>query len=180
MNIIVVFPKLESAKNIRRILLKSGYSVDAVCTTGAAALQAAGDLDSGIIICTYRLPDMMYSELYEYLTPRYEMLLIGSKSQVDEREMPDIVGLSTPLKVHELLQTLEMMAYAFERKRKKERRKPKERSAEENRIIAEAKALLMDRNNLSEEEAHRYLQKNSMDSSTGLLETAQMILSLMG
>ena len=37
----------------------------------------------------------------------------------------------------------------------------------------------MSRNNLSEEEAHRYLQKRSMNNGTDLVETAQMILSLM-
>ena len=37
----------------------------------------------------------------------------------------------------------------------------------------------MVRNNMSEEEAHRYIQKRSMDNGTGLIETAQMILSLM-
>lgn len=44
-------------------------------------------------------------------------------------------------------------------------------------MIAEAKALLMERNNMTEEEAHRYIQKRSMDNGTGLTETAQMILS---
>ena len=43
-------------------------------------------------------------------------------------------------------------------------------------LISEAKALLMERNNLTEEEAHRYMQKRSMDNGTGLTETAQMIL----
>ena len=36
----------------------------------------------------------------------------------------------------------------------------------------------MERNHLSEEEAHRYLQKRSMENGTGLVETAQMIVSL--
>ena len=30
---------------------------------------------------------------------------------------------------------------------------------------------------MTEEEAHRYIQKRSMDNGTGLTETAQMILS---
>lgn len=179
MNIIVVFPKIENAKSVRSILIKGGYAVDAVCCTGAQALQAANDLDSGIIICTYRLADMMYSELYEYLAPRYEMLLIGSKSQIAGRETQDVVGLSTPLKVHELLQTVEMMSYASARKKKMRKKMPKTRTQEEIRVMEQAKALLMERNHLTEAEAHRYLQKHSMDSGTDLLETAQMILSLM-
>lgn len=32
---------------------------------------------------------------------------------------------------------------------------------------------------MSEEEAHKYLQKCSMDSSRDLVETAQMVLSIM-
>ena len=36
----------------------------------------------------------------------------------------------------------------------------------------------MDRNNMTEADAHRYLQKCSMDSGTNMVETAQMIMSL--
>ena len=41
-----------------------------------------------------------------------------------------------------------------------------------------AKTLLMERNNMTESEAHRYIQKCSMDSGTNLVETAQMVISL--
>ncbi len=180
MNIIVVCPKIEHAKNVRSILLKSGYTVDAVCSSGAQALRAANDLDSGIIICTYRLSDMVYSELYEYLAPRFDMLLIGSQNQIQERETEDIVTLGTPLKVHELLQTVAMMAEMSVRKKKKRKQKPKIRSEQEKRTMNQAKLLLMERNHFSEEEAHRYLQKRSMENGTGLAETAQMIISLIG
>lgn len=180
MNIIVVFPKIENAKSIRGILQKSGYTVDAICCSGAQALRAANDLDSGIIICTYRLPDMLYSELYEYLATRYDMLLIGTKGQLQECGEADIVRLSTPLKVHELLEAAASMSEAYARKRKKRRQARVPRSAEENRVIAQAKTLLMEKSHLSEEEAHRYLQKHSMDSGMGLIETAKMVVSLMG
>ena len=46
-------------------------------------------------------------------------------------------------------------------------------------LFSEAKALLMERNKLTEEEDHQYMQKRSMDNGTGLTETAQMILSLL-
>ncbi len=84
-----------------------------------------------------------------------------------------------PLKVHELVQTVEMMEYTIARKRKKMRAQPKQRSEAERNIILEAKSVLMSRNNLTEEEAHRYIQKRSMNNGTDMVETAQMILSLM-
>ena len=37
----------------------------------------------------------------------------------------------------------------------------------------------MERNHMSEEEAHRYLQKSSMESGTNIVETAEMVLSMM-
>ena len=56
---------------------------------------------------------------------------------------------------------------------------PKTRSNEDEELLTKAKRLLMERNQLTEEEAHHYVQKRSMESGTGLVEVAQMIISLM-
>lgn len=178
-NIIVAFPKAENAESIKKILIRSGFSVDAIATTGAQALQFANALDGGILICNYRFVDMMYQELYEYLPANFQMLLVASPDICNERRIGDLMCLAMPLKVHELVQTLEMISCSISRKKKREREAPKKRSEEEQKLITRAKGLLMERNNMTEEEAHRYIQKRSMDNGTGLVETAQMILSLM-
>ena len=46
-NVIVAFPKIENAKSIKNILVRSGFHVDAAVTTGAQALQYANSLDGG-------------------------------------------------------------------------------------------------------------------------------------
>lgn len=178
-SIIVVFPKIEDARSIRNLLAKSGFSVTAVCSTGAQAINAADSLNDGIVICGYKLPDMMYSEIHEYLPPFFEMLLVASRGKWEECRDNDIVCVEMPIKVHDLLNTVNMMCENIERRRRKRRLQPKTRNDEEVQLIKEAKGLLMDRNNMSEEEAHRYLQKCSMDSGTNMVETAQMVLSLM-
>ena len=38
---------------------------------------------------------------------------------------------------------------------------------------------MMERQGMTEEEAHRYIQKSSMDSGNSLAETARMLLCLM-
>lgn len=50
------------------------------------------------------------------------------------------------------------------------------RAEEEQRLIRQAKALLMDINRMTEAEAHRFLQKRSMDTGTRLAEAAQHII----
>ena len=59
------------------------------------------------------------------------------------------------------------------------RKELKNRDPKQQETIRKAKELLMTRNNMSEEEAHRYLQKSSMDSGTNMVETAEMVLSIM-
>lgn len=52
-------------------------------------------------------------------------------------------------------------------------------SAEEQGILRRAKTLLMKRNHLTEPEAHRYLQKTSMDTGRTMVESAHMVTMLM-
>ncbi len=178
-NIIIVLPKPEDAKSIRNLLMKNGFHVDSVCSTGAQALSRADDLNDGLVICSYRMSDMMYSELHACLPKGFELLLLASANVLQECDCRDIMSLSMPLKVHDLINTVDMMAQSIERRRRKARQQPKERSVEEKRLLAEAKGLLMNRNNMSEEEAHHYLQKCSMDSGTNMVETAYMVLAMM-
>lgn len=77
--IIVVFPNKDNATNIRNLLVRAGLNVTGVCTTGAQAMNYADSVDEGIIVCGYKLKDMMYSELREYLPDRFEMLLLRHK-----------------------------------------------------------------------------------------------------
>ena len=50
------------------------------------------------------------------------------------------------------------------------------RAPRDENYIRNAKEVLRYRRHMSEEEAHRYLQKTSMDSGRSLAETAQMVL----
>lgn len=178
-NIIVVLPKLEDAKGIKNILVRNGFSVTGICTTGAQAISQADDLNGGIVVCSYKLMDMVYSELHECLPSGFEMLLMASNHLLSECEGSGIVCLSMPLKVGDLISTVGMMSEGIERRRRRARQQPKVRNAQEEAAIKEAKELLMGRNHMTEEEAHKYLQKCSMDSGTNLVETALMVLSMM-
>lgn len=177
--IVVVFPKLEDAKNIRNLLVRNGYQVAGVCTSGAQVLQFADRLNEGVVVCGYKVSDMIYREIYDSLPPHFQMLLVASRHLLDECAEAEIVCLPLPLKVGDLVNTLEMMIATLERRRRREKKKPRERSEAEKKVIQEAKRLLMERNHMTEEEAHRYIQKCSMDSGNSLVETAKMVFSLM-
>jgi response regulator NasT len=178
-DIIIAFPKIEDAKSIKNVLIRNSYEVRAVCTTGAQVVSLANELDAGIIVCGYRLSDMHFSELHDYLPKGFEMLLVASQGKWSDVTGNGIVCLGMPIKTQDLLNTLQMMTNNYIRRKKKEKDKPKQRTSEDKATIEKAKLILMDRNNMSEEEAHRYIQKTSMDSGTNMVETAEMIISMM-
>ena len=56
-DIIVAFPKLDDAKNLRKLLIRNGYDVNMVCDSGAQIVEAVNRLDGGIVICGYRFSE---------------------------------------------------------------------------------------------------------------------------
>lgn len=177
-NVIIVFPKLENAKHIRSLLMRSGIETTALCTTGAQVLQAIEDCEDGIVVCGYRLHDMICDELRRYLPTTFEMIVIASSARYMDIKTDDIIYLSLPMKIYDLIEAMDMLTDSLRRKRKKRRAKPKQRTKEEILLINHAKELLGRKRKMTEKEAHRYLQKTSMDNGTNLIETAQMILDL--
>ena len=131
-------------------------------------------------MCGYKLADMLYSQIRECIPPGFEILLLASRHIIGSGMIHSgIMCLYMPLKVHDLVNTVDMMIQGMERRRRRQKAKPKERSGKEAGLIKEAKELLMNRNHMAEEEAYRYIQKCSMDSGTNMVETAQMILAMM-
>lgn len=175
--IIVAMPKIEDAKKIGEMLKSRGMHGIELCTTGSAVLSRVHNLDSGIVICTKRFKDMYYSDVAENLPDYFEMLLLISQEGVDYYPS-NVVTITMPFHVSDLLSSVEMMTTQVERRLRKLQTKTKKRNEEEQKCINEAKRLLMERNNMTEPEAFRYIQKCSMDSSTNMVETAQMILML--
>jgi response regulator NasT len=177
-NIIVAFSRIEDAKSIKNILVKNGMSVAAVCTSGAQALGYTDEFHDGIVICGYKMTDMICAELNENLPKGFEMIVMASARALSDVSGTGIMGLSMPLKVHELVDTVGMMSQGITRRKRKLREKPKVRNEEEAAIIKRAKGPLMERNSMTEEDAHRYIQKHSMDNGTNMVETAQMVLAM--
>lgn len=178
-SIIVGFPRIEDAMCIKSILTRGGYNVIGACASGAQIISLANELDSGIVVCGYRFFDMHYSELHNFLPKGFEMLLVASPEKLEYCQDNGIVCLSMPIKALDLYNTLQMMTYRYKHRKRNEDIKPKPRSAEAKAVIEKAKTVLMERNNMTEEEAHRYLQKSSMDSGTNMAEMAEIVLKLM-
>lgn len=177
-NIIIALSKAEDGKNLRNLLTRQGFYVVGVYTNGAQVLSQAEDLMDGIIISGYKLNDMIFTELRDHLSDNFDFLLMASNRVLQEYDCSNIHTLTMPLKVQQLVMTLRDLDESASRRHRRLRSKPKQRSPQEQALIDEAKKRLMEQKNMTEMEAHKYMQKCSMDNSTGLVETAKMLLTL--
>ena len=101
------------------------------------------------------------------------MLVVAAQSMLDLCENEDIFRLASPVRRGDLIASVGMLLRMGHRLEKYVRPR---RSREEESAIREAKALLMDRNGMSEEQAHRFLQKRSMDAGVRLGQAARLVL----
>lgn len=174
-SVIVALPKIEDAKHISELLRRRGIETTMICTTAASVLSNVHQLDGGIVISGSRFSDMYFTQLAEYLPKYFEMLLLASPATLESCPS-GIMTLSFPIRANDLISTVEMMLQQQARRLRKQNAAPKKRTEQEQNYINNAKAILMERNHMTEQEAFRYIQKSSMDSGTNMVETAQMIL----
>ena len=179
-NIIIAMPKIEDATRIAKIVQSSGLGYEAeICSSGSEILRVSNEREYGVVICSKRLQDMNYTELEEYLPSFFGMIILTNDASLETRA-EKCVKLLYPLKRTDLVATIDMLISSFYRQRKKSRQLPKKRNEQQQQIIDQAKAVLMERNGMSEPEAFRYLQKNSLDCGRSMVESAQMILVMNG
>lgn len=180
--IIVAFANIENANRVCEILVLGNYRVEGACQTGAQVLHMLNSVEMNdvLIIMGYKLSDMVAIQLLEMLPPGIDTLLLLTANQHILCSEYNAFSLTLPVRKNDLLNTVQMVFETGQKVIKPKAEKPtarKERTPEEKAIISQAKAILMERHNMTEEQAHRYIQKRSMDSSMSMVETAGIIVS---
>ncbi len=175
--IIVALPKTEDAKNICDILRRRGLEVSAICNTGASILSSVNRFEHGVLICTKKFSDMHYTEINNYLPKNFEMILLATPTTIATCPI-EIKTVALPFRAIDLCNAVENLLANQRRRIKKNKSLPRKRSEVEQNYINDAKKLLMEKNNMTEQEAFRYIQKNSMDSGTEMSQMAQMIITM--
>lgn len=177
-SIIIALPKASNAEKVAGIIRGRGMPFDiCICDTGSQVLRISTGRDYGVVICTSNLRDMGYIEMADMLPNSFSTIVITNDASV-ETVRDDMVKLLSPFRSKDLLDTIEMLCAKYVRRPRKKISTPPKRTEEEQKLLREAKALLMERNGMTEPEAFRYIQKNSMDYGRKLTESAQMILTL--
>lgn len=165
-DIVVVYPNKETAKAIRVLIEKGGYHVSHICALGATALEIAHAKRSGVIVCPFLMRDMSSAALAEALPQDFDVIALSKTGR--ELYMGNMITLPLPIDTKEFLQTVGILASSKSGFTK--------RSESDNDYISKAKQALMSVRGMSEAQAHKYLQNESMHHGKKLVQAAMDIL----
>lgn len=169
--LIVAFEGDKQCELVRETLTSGGVPPRVVCRTGAEVLRAALGMGRALVICGHKFPDMSADELTYDLGSSAIVLVVGKNVQLDFCEHAGIFKLAAPFSRSELLSSVSMLMQMAE----KALTPPPRRTAGEEALVGEAKAILM-RAGMTEAEAHRLLQRRSMESGERLVSVAKRIV----
>ena len=171
--IIVAFESEKTALRVKELLEGGGAAACLVCRTADQVRRAINKLPVPAVVCGYKLGDQTAELFFEDLPPSCAMLVVAVQSLLDLCQKDDIFKLASPVSRGDLTASVRMLLQMGHRLEKFAR---PQRSGEEQAIIKEAKVLLMERHGMSEEQAHRFLQKKSMNSGAKMVQTAKLVL----
>lgn len=171
--VILAFEGAKTSTRVRDILEGAGVADCLFCHSAAEVKRLVHKQHITTVLCGYKLMDETAESLCEDLPPTTSVLVIAVQTMLDMIENDDLFKLAAPVSRSDLLSSVQMLIQVGHRMEKFVR---PQRSEEEMALIQSAKKVLMDRNDMTEEQAHRFLQKKSMDSGAKLIQTAQMVL----
>lgn len=171
--IIVAFENENNRKRLCEMLESSGLTIKAQCRSGAEAIRSIRKMNGGIVICGYKLSEMTASDMAYDLGNHAMVLVVAPPQQLDMCRNDTVFKLPTPFSKGDLVSSVRMLLQLEQHQIKAT---PPRRSDKDMAEITKAKELLMQKNCMTEEEAHRFIQRRSMDSGMKAIDTARLIL----
>lgn len=165
-SIIIAYPNKNTAMQIKSILEDDGLYVSHICATATSVLSIASNMHSGVVVCASILRDMPANALAERLPNEFDVVAISKSGR--ENYMGNLISLPIPLDREEFVEIVEVLMSTKSSFTKREKA--------ESDYISDAKAILMNTNDMTEMQAHKYLQRLSMTSGKKMSDVAHDII----
>ena len=167
--VIVGFSNRQALSKISAALERSGFFVLRRCLTGNEVMRAFSLCQDGVLVCGARFPDRTADQLAEDMGPRAVILAADRPERLEMCEHPAIAKLAMPFSLSELVNAVEERVAAHDA------RMPRRNEADRE-IVERAKQKLMREHSLTEAEAHRKMQKQSMQHGIKMADCARILL----
>ncbi len=181
--IIIAFGNDSQSIKIKNLLTENGYTVIDLVKDGQECLRKARLLKPDLVILDFDLPLFTGYDVAKVLSEdkiSSTLLIVNDnqKSLINEhRDRWDCTSLIKPINRSALISTVELIITNNKKIRllQNEIQELKE-SLEVRKLVEKAKGILMTKQGLSEQEAFRKIQRQSMDKGIPMKEVAKAII----
>ena len=168
-DVIIASANRKSAEHIKSILQRDLLFVSEIYQSGAEVLSYASIRPDAVIVCGRLSDGLPAVSLAETLPPGFDVVHLVSSSDAYQGFVSNMVELTMPLEFVSVVRTLTQLSSDITSRKKT-------RSVEENDLLMLAKRRLCENYGISEREAHRKIQKMSMEQGVRLMDVARKIL----
>lgn len=175
---ILIIAAPSAGEKLGGVLTAAGYELVQVTDSAYQGIAAANERGAALAVVTQSLAGVSGADVAQQLERVCPVILLCTRQQSDWIGAlgRHIMLLTTPLKVRPFMDAVEL---SLGQRRHRQDKPPATRGDAERRIIESAKQRLMDVHHMAEPDAHRHMQKMSMDSGKPLPEIAKIILELL-
>lgn len=172
-NIFIAFDSRKIAVSIAKILIENGNNVVAISKSFAELMQSLSYYHGGIVITGCVFDRKRTDRIAENVSDDFNFIVLGNKMQLDIISSDKVFKLSYPLQKNDLICSVDMLL-SMDNQYKPTVHKDEN----DEKIILKAKCMLIDMYSMTEEEAHRYMQKKSMNTGRKMVDIARIILDM--
>lgn len=172
-NIFIAFDNKKTAVAIAKILIENGNNVVSISKSYVELINSLHYYPAGIIITACSFDNVRNEKIIDEIPDDFNILVLGTKTQLDDFPDYRVFKLSTPLQKNDLICSVDMFM-TMDTKYKPTVHK----NINEEKIIKRAKSFLIDVYSMTESQAYRYMQKKSMDTGRKLVDIARIILDI--
>lgn len=169
--------------DLTEMLTEEGYVIAGEAGDGEQAVALARELRPDLVIMDVKMPKMdgiaaAGSIVEEKIAPVVMLTAFSQRDLIEQaRDAGAMAYLVKPFARHELVPAIELAVSRFAEKRALEDEVATLTDRLETRkIVDRAKGLLMTRQNMSEPEAFRWIQRTAMDRRTTMKAVAEAIV----
>lgn len=166
----VAFHDGETAERITSLLRESGYEVIRTCSSADEVKRTFRMIQDGILIAGVRLRNRSLEEIAADLNEHVEILCLCRPDQFSQISSEKIFRQAMPVTKSVLIDWADMLVQLHYQ------RLPR-RTDSDRDIIRRAKEIIMEQKQMEETEAHRYLQRLSMNLGQPMSKVAERIVS---
>ena len=169
-DVFIAFSSKKTALSVARIAVSAGFNAAAAVLTAGALKQKLSYYEGGLVICGCEFSDENINELVQEIPEGFNIIVIGTPDKLAYCDSSRVTKLAVPINSGELICYMDML-------RPEPQSAHSRRSAQDRAIIDKAKTLLIRHYNMTEPQAHRFIEKKSMETGKTMAEIARKILN---